>query len=175
MPHPLARLIIVSASIDASRIPAAAGSWCAAGCRGSGRRCFTRIIGVSEQRWCRFFLHAVAQKVIVFPSCRIQLVGASEEGTESRQGGRRCPFRYFGRIIPSGAGHRRPRGGRSVAVNAPGCGPGDRGFESLRSPQTPSCARSSADRASVFGTEGRGFDSLRARLATVVWPSNRRL
>ena len=67
-------------------------------------------------------------------------------------------------------------GGRSVAVNTSGCGPEDRGFESLRPPHHRGddgfvvlvvgdiycCARSSGDRASGFEPEGRGFESLRA-------------
>ena len=67
-------------------------------------------------------------------------------------------------------------GGRSVAVNTSGCGPEDRGFESLRPPHHCDddgfvvlvvgdiycCARSSGDRASGFEPEGRGFESLRA-------------
>lgn len=47
---------------------------------------------------------------------------------------------------------------------APGCGPGDRGFESLRPPQILSQSLTAPiaqwTRAPVFGTGGRGFESL---------------
>ena len=45
-------------------------------------------------------------------------------------------------------------GGRSPVVKAPGCGPGDRGFKSHRSPQFHSCAYSSADKST--GLRNRG-------------------
>ena len=72
------------------------------------------------------------------------------------------------RIGKTHTSHSRSRGGRSVAVNTSGCGPEDRGFDSLRPPHSIlrfrdyPCARSSGDRASGFEPEGRGFESLRA-------------
>ena len=59
--------------------------------------------------------------------------------------------------------------GVAERFKAPGCGPGDRGFESLRSPFLISNSYyelapvAQRIRASVFGTEGRGFESPRAR------------
>ena len=50
-------------------------------------------------------------------------------------------------------------GGRGLVVMAPGCGPGDRGFESLRPPQAPVAQ---LDTASDFGSEGCEFESRRA-------------
>jgi hypothetical protein len=51
-------------------------------------------------------------------------------------------------------------GERSPVVKAPGCGPGDRGFKSHRSPQFIFAPIAQRTRAPVFGTGGRGFKSL---------------
>ena len=51
-------------------------------------------------------------------------------------------------------------GERSPVVKAPGCGPGDRGFKSHRSPQFIFAPIAQRTRAPVFGTGGRWFESL---------------
>lgn len=52
--------------------------------------------------------------------------------------------------------------GVAQLVRAPGCGPGGRGFKSLRSPHFFASV-AQLDRAPDFGSGGRGFESFRAR------------
>ena len=58
----------------------------------------------------------------------------------------------------------RDCGERSPAVKAPGCGPGDRGFKSHRSPQFVFASIAQRTRAPVFGFLGRMFPRVMLRI-----------